>query len=74
MAHYAIQSIEGVGYLIFEMTNQKLSKRVGNVFQSTQQARKYLSPTPNDRVDLHYHCAYEEMINCEQGEMKLVLP
>jgi len=72
MAHYAIQSVEGVGYLIFEMSNQQLTKRVGNIFRSSQQAKDYLAPTAGDRVDLHYHCAYEEMINCEQGEMTLV--
>jgi len=71
MNQYEIESVEGVGYLIFERTTEKRTKRIGDIFQNIAQAKAYLGDKA-DKVELIYHCAYEEMINGEQSGLDLV--
>lgn len=74
MSHYEIESVDGVGYLVFELEDYQRIRRIGEVFQSIQQARLHLNLADDDRVKVVYHCAYDEMINGEQGNLDLVTP
>jgi|GEM_PF-3522378 len=63
MREYEIESVEGVGYLLFEKFKAERTRRIGEVFKNIQQAKQYLGELGQQRVKLVYHSAYEEMIN-----------
>lgn len=68
MKKYEIESVEGVGYLLFEKIDKKRTKRIGEIFQNIAQAKGYLDADSAD-IQLVVHCAYEEMINSDEHKL-----
>ncbi|MET1256779.1 hypothetical protein [Aliikangiella maris] len=62
MKRYEIESIEGVGYLVFEKINAKQTKRVDGVFLNIKQASDYLGISSEQFSVVHSSPAYNEMI------------
>lgn len=71
MRQYEIESVEGVGYLVFERTGKKRTRRIGEIFQNIAQAKNFIGNSSAD-IQLFYHCAYEEMINGEEQKLDLI--
>ncbi|TQV77283.1 hypothetical protein FLL45_04880 [Aliikangiella marina] len=71
MKKYEIESVEGVGYLLFERTTKDRTRRIGDIFKNVAQAKSYIGSVAAD-VELIYHCAYEEMINGDEQGLDLV--
>lgn len=62
MKQYEVESIEGVGYLIFEQLEQNRMRRIGGVFLNIKQVKDFLGAESEQLTNLKASTAYEEMI------------
>lgn len=62
MKMFEIESVEGVGYLVFEKISEKRSRRIDGVFKNLRHAREQLGITSEQLQNLSVPQAYNEMI------------
>ncbi|WP_444995277.1 hypothetical protein [Aliikangiella sp. IMCC44359] len=62
MKRYEVESIEGVGYLVFEQLEENRTRRVDGVFLNIKQVKDFLGADSEQLINLSYPTAYEEMI------------
>ena len=63
VARYEIESVEGVGYLLFSIAENGKQQRIGDIFQSVSQAKSAVPATHAQKIQLVQHSAYGEMVN-----------